>query len=49
MNRVRDVNCDLLGLKLEQLERFAGVIWSWHQQLMLGQDVADRLVLTRLE
>lgn len=28
----RHVNCDLLGLKLQHLERFAGMILSWHQQ-----------------
>lgn len=39
----RHVNCDLLELKLQHLERFAGVILSWHQQLMFGQAVADRL------
>lgn len=45
----RGVNCHLLGLKLQQLGRFAGMILSWYRQLMFGQDVADRLVLTRLE
>lgn len=39
----------LLGLKLQQLERFLGMILSWYQQLIFGQDVADRLVLIRLE
>lgn len=49
VNTVRDMNCDLLGLKLQQVERFAGVTLSCHQQLMFGQDVADRLVLTRVK
>lgn len=39
----------LLGLKLQQLERFVGMILRWYQQLIFGQDVADRLVLIRLE
>lgn len=43
------VMAQLLGLKLQQLERFVGMILSCYQQLIFGQDVADRLVLIRLE
>lgn len=43
------VMAQLLGLKLQQLERFVGMTLSWYPQLIFGQDVADRLVLIRLE